>query len=182
MIYGINNKSLADVEGPGEEPGCGSGGIISLLGQKEIKKVYYFPKSTIRVQMSSCSLYPMDWQHISNTHLADGMRCSLQWSASPAAVQPHHQPTQVTRVWWAPVSASLEEGINTPLCLSRISHLQPSAFNSHPLERDKQAASLLLSSKFLLQFLFPCLVSYDFPHWVDWLQYLTLSASIFVVF
>lgn len=43
VIYGINNNSLADVEGPGEESGCGHGGIASLLGKKK-KVVNYFPK------------------------------------------------------------------------------------------------------------------------------------------
>lgn len=38
MIYGINNNSHTDVEGPGEESGCGRGGIVSLLGEKKEKK------------------------------------------------------------------------------------------------------------------------------------------------
>lgn len=49
VIYGTNNNSLTDVEGPGEESGCGRGGTVSLLGKKfkkkKIKKkVNYFPK------------------------------------------------------------------------------------------------------------------------------------------
>lgn len=73
-IYGINNNSLTDVEGPGEESGCGREGIVSLLGKKKKKKkVDYFPKRAIEIQMSSCSLHPMDWQHVSNMHLADGV-------------------------------------------------------------------------------------------------------------
>lgn len=35
MIYGINNNSLTDVEEPGEEAGCGCGGIVSLLEKKK---------------------------------------------------------------------------------------------------------------------------------------------------
>lgn len=42
MIYGINNKSLADVEGPGKEPACRHGGIVSLL-RKKIKRCIISP-------------------------------------------------------------------------------------------------------------------------------------------
>lgn len=59
MIYGINNNSLTDVEEPGEEAGCGHGGIVFLLGKKKKKvNVNYFPKRCVKIQMSSCSSCP----------------------------------------------------------------------------------------------------------------------------
>jgi len=47
LIYGINNNSLRDIEGPGEESGCGRGRIVSLLRGKK-KKDELFPQVSYR--------------------------------------------------------------------------------------------------------------------------------------
>ena len=102
MIYGINNDSLTDVGGPGEESGCGPEGIVSLLGGGEGE---LFPQVSYRGSNEFLQFAPdglaVRFKHAPCRWLVRCMVLTMLPTVAclPAAVQPHAQATQVTCVW-----------------------------------------------------------------------------------